>query len=83
MAYGAYKVVYRPGLRSSLRAWVNNGGIYAVAHVRGGGEKGDAWYKGGLKTTKSNSWKDLIACTEYLIDHKYTAKDKILSNPKI
>jgi len=46
-----------------------------VAHVRGGGEKGAAWHKGGFKTTKANSWKDFIACTEYLIENKYTNKN--------
>ena len=53
--------------------WINEGGIYAVAHVRGGGEKGNAWYKDGHKTNKPNSWKDFITCTEYLIKQNYTS----------
>jgi prolyl oligopeptidase len=53
------------------------GGIYAVAHVRGGGEKGEKWYKGGYKKTKPNSWKDFISCAEYLIQKKYTSANKL------
>ncbi len=48
----------------------------AIAHVRGGGEKGDPWRKAGYKTTKPNTWKDLIACTEYMIDQGYTSSKK-------
>ena len=56
------------------------GGIFAVAHVRGGGELGDNWHKGGYKTTKPNTWKDLISCTEYLINEKYTSSQKVAIN---
>lgn len=71
-AYGAYGNSFPPYLSGHLSNWVELGGVYAVAHVRGGGEKGDAWHQGGLKATKPNSWKDFIACTEYLIDKDYT-----------
>ena len=57
--------------------WAREGGIYALAHVRGGSEKGESWYKGGHKETKPNTWKDFISCTEYLIDKKYTSQDKM------
>mgnify|MGYP006080418197 CR=1 FL=1 len=73
--YGAYGVAQRPFLDPYILPWLKEGGVYAVAHVRGGGEKGDAWHKGGYKTTKPNSWKDLIACTEYLIDNNYSSKN--------
>jgi prolyl oligopeptidase len=49
----------------------------AIAHVRGGGELGDEWHKAGQKTTKPNTWKDLIACTEYLINEKYTSPKNV------
>tara|TARA_B110000027_G_C16116559_1_gene300421 strand:+ start:329 stop:2494 length:2166 start_codon:yes stop_codon:yes gene_type:complete len=75
--YGAFGISIKPALSSYLLHWINNGGIYAVAHVRGGGEKGNSWYKGGYKKTKPNSWKDLISCTEYLIKNKYTSQKKI------
>lgn len=71
--YGAYGVSMNATFDFPLQVWLKMGGIYAVAHVRGGGEKGDDWYKGGFKTTKANSWKDFIACSEYLIKNKYTS----------
>ncbi len=52
--------------------WVAQGGIYCVAHVRGGGEKGEEWFQAGRKANKPNTWKDFIACTEYLISENYT-----------
>jgi prolyl oligopeptidase len=76
-AYGAYGYSLDPGFNVSRLSWYNRGGIYAVAHVRGGGEKGDNWYKGGLKETKPNSWKDFISCAEYLIDNNYTCPGKL------
>jgi prolyl oligopeptidase len=76
-AYGSYGLSIKPGFDRRCLAWFSNGGIYAVAHVRGGGEKGDKWYRGGYKATKSNSWRDLISCTEYLIKNKYTSPQKI------
>ena len=77
MGYGSYGYVVSPYKSNYLMNWVNEGGIYVVAHVRGGGEKGDAWHKAGYKTTKPNTWKDLIASAEYVIQEKLTAPDKI------
>ncbi|MGS2737830.1 prolyl oligopeptidase family serine peptidase [Sinomicrobium sp. M5D2P17] len=73
--YGAYGYSMKPTFSSSLYAWIKEGGIYAVAHVRGGGEKGNAWHEGGYKITKPNTWKDLIACIEYTIDQGYTSPE--------
>ena len=75
--YGAYGTSLEPGFDVTQLAWFNRGGVYAMAHVRGGGEKGDAWYKGGFKETKANSWKDFIACAEYLINNRYTSEDQL------
>ncbi|MGS2740829.1 prolyl oligopeptidase family serine peptidase [Sinomicrobium sp. M5D2P17] len=74
--YGAFRWSNSPYLYPYLLHWVSEGGVYAVAHIRGGGEKGDAWHKAGFKATKSNTWKDFIACTEYLIDEGYTSREK-------
>lgn len=71
--YGCYNWINAPMLYSYLLYWISEGGIYAVAHVRGGGEKGEQWHKAGYKSTKPNTWKDFIACTEYLIDEGYTS----------
>jgi len=78
-AYGAYGYSIMPSFKMHQMAWYNRGIIFAVAHVRGGGEKGDDWHKGGFKETKANSWKDLIACTDYLIRKKYTNSSKIIA----
>ncbi len=76
--YGSHNFSLKPhfGRRDSL-AWVAQGGIYCVAHVRGGGEKGEAWYEAGRKANKPNTWKDFIACTEYLINENYTCPEKM------
>ena len=75
--YGALGFSLKPALNNYLLHWVNEGGIYVVAHVRGGGEKGNSWHKDGSKLTKPNSWKDFIACAEYLVDKNYTSPKKI------
>ncbi|UCG92726.1 MAG: S9 family peptidase [candidate division WOR-3 bacterium] len=77
MGYGAYGFSSKSFYEHRLYAWYERGGIYAVAHVRGGGEYGDAWHKAGQKSTKPNTWKDFIACAEYLIRKKYTSPDKL------
>ncbi len=75
-AYGAYGISRSPFFAKSYLLWASKGGIVAIAHVRGGGEKGDIWHLDGFKDTKFNSWRDLIDCTEYLIKKGYTSKDK-------
>ncbi|CAL2107773.1 Prolyl oligopeptidase [Tenacibaculum sp. 190524A02b] len=75
--YGSFKWSNKPKLYPHLLEWVKRGGVYAVAHVRGGGEKGNDWHLEGSKLKKQNSWKDLIACVEYLIDNKFVDKEKI------
>ncbi len=75
--YGAFGISSKPRVNRYLLSWINTGGIYAVAHVRGGGEKGDNWHKSGYKITKPNTWKDFIACAEYLIEKKYTSSEKL------
>lgn len=76
-SYGSYGVSYSPFFAKTYLLWVNQGGMVAVAHVRGGGEKGEEWRLGGYKETKPNTWRDLIDCTEYLIKEKYTSKDRV------
>ena len=75
--YGAYGISDTPYLDKHMFHWVNNGGVYAISHTRGGGEKGDIWHKGGYKKTKPNTWKDFIACTEYLISENYSSPKKV------
>jgi prolyl oligopeptidase len=72
-AYGAYGITIAPTFDVLLLPWLQRGGIYAVAHVRGGGERGEAWHMAGMKTTKQHTIDDFVACARYLIDQKYTA----------
>lgn len=78
--YGAYGYSENPFFSPNFLLWAHEGGILAVAHVRGGSELGNSWYMAGFKTTKPNTWKDLIACAEYLVKEKYTAPKKIAIN---
>jgi prolyl oligopeptidase len=74
--YGAYGISYTPAfsVRFSLAL---HGVVMAYAHVRGGSEKGEAWYRAGYKTTKPNTWKDFISTAEYLIKSGYTSAGKL------
>ena len=76
-AYGAYGISKSPEFWPSLAAWLERGGIYAIAHVRGGGELGDDWHRGGYRETKPNSWRDLIAAAQWLIGNRWTAPAKL------
>jgi prolyl oligopeptidase len=66
-AYGAYGVTIDPAFNAMRRAWFDHGGIYAVAHVRGGGYLGEAWHRAGRLEKKQNSISDFIAAAEYLV----------------
>ena len=72
--YGAYGIVEEPSWTPRLLAWLERGGVLAIAHVRGGGIYGDAWRRAGWKTTKPNTWKDGIAAGEWLIANGYTSR---------
>ena len=70
--YGAYGISWNPEF-SPRYSVANRGVVVAYAHVRGGSEKGEAWYRAGYKTTKPNTWKDFISAAEYLIAKGYTS----------
>ena len=76
-AYGAYGITQSPTFNPSTMAWLERGGILGTCHVRGGGEFGDPWHKDGQKLTKPNSWRDLIACAEYVVERKFTRKERL------
>ncbi|WP_439184192.1 prolyl oligopeptidase family serine peptidase [Carboxylicivirga taeanensis] len=76
--YGGFNVSLNPGFDVRRLLWLENGGIYAVANLRGGGEYGETWHKAGTKMQKQNVFDDFIAAANYLIDNKYT-KPKYLA----
>lgn len=76
-SYGAYGSSMTPYFNYLLNALVIKDVIVAIPHVRGGGEKGQAWYKAGFKTTKPNTWKDFNSCAEWLIKNGYTSANKL------
>lgn len=77
--YGSYGVPSDPEFSIPALALVDRGWRYAIAHVRGGSEKGRRWFLGGRKFTKRNSFTDFIACAEHLAAEGYTAKGKVVA----
>jgi prolyl oligopeptidase len=75
--YGAYGMSESPGFVPTSLAWHEKGGVLATCHVRGGGEYGEEWHQAGKESTKPNTWRDFIACTQYLIDNKYTSPARL------
>jgi prolyl oligopeptidase len=75
--YGAYGITYDPSFRPTWLAFLERGGLFAVAHVRGGGEYGEDWHNAGRKLTKQHTIDDFVACAQYLIDNKYTSAAKL------
>jgi prolyl oligopeptidase len=75
--YGAYGSSSAMAASPTSLAWLERGGVLAIAHVRGGGIFGKAWHHAGRKATKPNTWKDLIACGEYLVAEGYTSPEKL------
>ena len=77
IGYGAYGLTDEPHYSPQVLALLDHGFWVVTAHVRGDGVYGDAWHKAGMKAIKPNTWKDFIACGEYLIKEGYAAKDKL------
>ncbi|WP_177762482.1 prolyl oligopeptidase family serine peptidase [Flavobacterium sp. I3-2] len=76
-AYGGFNVSLTPSFSIANAVWLENGGIYAVPNLRGGGEYGKKWHDAGTQMQKQNVFDDFIAAAQYLIDNKYTSSDKL------
>ena len=76
-AYGGFQINRTPGFRPSAIMFVEQGGVFCEANLRGGSEYGEAWHKAGMLENKQNVFDDFIAAAEYLIANKYTSKDKL------
>ncbi|NYF25383.1 prolyl oligopeptidase family protein [Sporosarcina sp. JAI121] len=75
--YGGFNVSLTPAFSPSQRMWIEAGGVFVVANLRGGGEFGEEWYKAGTLERKQNVFDDFIAAAEWLIEHNYTNSKKI------
>ncbi len=73
--YGGFNVSLTPSFSIGNAVWMEQGGIYAVPNLRGGGEYGKKWHNAGVKTKKQNVFDDFIAAAEYLIENNYTSSD--------
>lgn len=75
--YSAYGFSTSPALLADHFAYFDRGFVRAFCHARGGGDKGEAWYRAGFQATKPNTWKDFNACAQYLVDHGYTSPERL------
>jgi len=80
IGYGAYGICYDPAFSSHRLSLVDRGFIYAIAHIRGGKDMGMKWYREGKLLRKKNSFRDFIACAEYLTEKNYTSREKLIAS---
>ena len=76
-AYGGFDIAMTPDFRPAIVEWMQMGGIYAVANLRGGSEYGEAWHQAGMRAKKQNVFDDFISAAEWLIAKKYTSTPKL------
>jgi prolyl oligopeptidase len=75
--YGGFNLNSTPGFNAFAATWISNGGVYALANMRGGGEFGEAWHHAGMREKKQNVFDDFIAAGEWLVANKYTSPQRL------
>src|SRR6185436_10736592 len=75
--YGGFNLSQNPGFSQRAAFWIENGGVYALPNLRGGGEFGEAWHKAGMLANKQNVFDDFIGAAEWLIANKYTSPERL------
>lgn len=76
--YGSYGVSISPTFSAARLALLDRGVVYAIAHIRGGGELGEPWREAGRMMKKMNTFTDFIACAEHMVNQKYTSRDRLV-----
>ena len=74
-AYGGFNISLTPSFSMARVTWLEQGGIYVSANLRGGSEYGEVWHEGGMRLNKQNVFDDFIGAAEYLIENKYTSRE--------
>jgi prolyl oligopeptidase len=75
--YGGYAISLKPSFQPSRLLWLEQGGVYAVANIRGGGEYGRAWHHAGRLATKQNCFDDFVACADHLVETGVTSRERL------
>ena len=76
-AYGGFNVSLTPNFRPDRFVWLDQGGVFVVANLRGGAEYGEAWHQAGMLANKQNVFDDLYACAQWLVDNKWTQPSRL------
>jgi prolyl oligopeptidase len=77
-AYGGFDISVQPAFNPAIPTWLEHGGIYVTANLRGGGEYGEAWHEAGMLARKQNVFDDFIAAAEYLVSEQYTSAARLV-----
>lgn len=75
--YGGFGIALTPQYSASILAWVESGGVWAIANLRGGSEEGEAWHRAGMRENKKNVFDDFHAAADYLVEHRWTTPDRL------